>query len=203
MLAVAFGLAPDAETEQRVVDSIAADVRAKGDTLNTGVLGTKYLLPVLTEHGHADLAYTLATQTKYPSWGYMIENGATSMWEHWALEARSRGHYFLGTVDDWFFHHVAGIRPRDDRLPRRSRSRRPSPGRLEWARATTRTPYGPVTSDWRSAGPDARAARGRAGGLDGDGARAGRERGSGHRGRRAGGEADGVVSCATPVAPCA
>ena len=81
-----------------------------GDTLNTGVLGTKYLLPVLTEHGHADLAQRLATQTKYPSWGYMIENGATSMWEHWALEARSRGHYFLGTVDDWYFHHVAGIR---------------------------------------------------------------------------------------------
>ena len=74
------------------------------------MLGTKYLLPVLTEHGHADLAQRLATQTKYPSWGYMIENGATSMWEHWALEARSRGHYFLGTVDDWYFHHVAGIR---------------------------------------------------------------------------------------------
>ena len=101
---------------QRVVDSIAADVRAKGDTLNTGVLGTKYLLPVLTEHGHADLAYTLATQTKYPSWGFMIENGATSMWEHWALAARSRGHYFLGTVDDWFFHHVGG-HPDDRRLP--------------------------------------------------------------------------------------
>ncbi len=39
----------------------------------------------------------------------MLENGATSMWEHWALAARSRGHYFLGTVDDWFFHDVAGI----------------------------------------------------------------------------------------------
>ena len=103
---------------------IAADVRAKGDTLNTGVLGTKYLLPVLTQHGHADLAYTLATQTKYPSWGYMIENGATSMWEHWALEARSRGHYFLGTVDDWFFHHVAGIQASETTgYTRRSRSR--------------------------------------------------------------------------------
>ena len=136
VLAVAFGLTPDAATTQRVVDSIAADVRAKGDTLNTGVLGTKYLLPVLTEHGHADLAYTLATQTKYPSWGFMLENGATSMWEHWALAARSRGHYFLGTVDDWFFHHVGGIRTTDG-----YRSITIAPAvtgeGLEWARAST------------------------------------------------------------------
>ncbi len=150
VLAVAFGLTPDADTEQRVVDSIAADVRAKGDTLNTGVLGTKYLLPVLTDHGHADLAYTLATQTKYPSWGYMLANGATSMWEHWSLDARSRGHYFLGTVDDWFFHHVAGIRTTDGY---RTVTIAPAvTGELEWARASTRTPFGPVTSDWRKRG---------------------------------------------------
>ena len=152
VLAVAFGLTPDAQTEQRVVDSIAADVRAKGDTLNTGVLGTKYLLPVLTEHGHADLAYTLATQTKYPSWGYMIENGATSMWEHWALEARSRGHYFLGTVEDWFFHHVAGIQASETTGYRDITIAPAVTGEMDWARATTSTPYGPVTSDWRNHG---------------------------------------------------
>lgn len=152
VLAVAFGLTPDAATEQRVVDSIAADVRAKADTLNTGVLGTKYLLPVLTEHGYASLAHTLATQTKYPSWGYMIENGATSMWEHWALEARSRGHYFLGTVDDWFFHHVGGIQPslatgyRDITIA-------PAVTREEaWAKTSTRTPFGTVATDWRTKG---------------------------------------------------
>lgn len=152
VLAVAFGLVPDAATTQRVVDSIAADVRAKGDTLNTGVLGTKYLLPVLTQHGHADLAHTLATQTKYPSWGYMIENGATSMWEHWALEARSRGHYFLGTVDDWYFHHVGGIQPS---LTEGYRDLTIAPavtGEMEWARTSTRTPYGTVATDWRNRG---------------------------------------------------
>ena len=139
--------------KQGVVDSIAADVRAKGDTLNTGVLGTKYLLPVLTQNGYADLAYTLATQTKYPSWGYMIENGATSMWEHWALEARSRGHYFLGTVDDWFFHHVAGIQASGDDRAISDLTIAPAvTGSMEWAKATTRTPYGPVTSDWRNQG---------------------------------------------------
>lgn len=149
VLAVAFDLVP-AAVVQRVVDSIAADVRAKGDTLNTGVLGTKYLLPVLTEHGHADLAHTLATQTKYPSWGYMIEHGATSMWEHWALEARSRGHYFLGTVDDWFFHDVAGIKASITDGYRDITIAPAVTGEMDWARATTQTPFGPVTSDWRN-----------------------------------------------------
>jgi alpha-L-rhamnosidase len=152
VLALAFGLAPDAQTAQRVADGIAADVAAKGTKLNTGVLGTKYLLPVLTEHGHADVAYALATQTGYPSWGFMIENGATTMWEHWALEARSRGHYFLGTVDDWFYQHVAGIQASPETGYRDLTIAPAVTGEMDWARATTQTPFGPVTSDWRRRG---------------------------------------------------
>ena len=149
VLAVAFGLTPDAATEQRVVDSIAADVRAKGVHLNTGVLGTKYLLPVLTDHGHADLAEDLAVQTTYPSWGFMLDKGATSMWEHWSEEARSRGHYFLGTVDDWFFHDAAGINASEETGYRDLTIAPAVTDQLDWARATTQTPYGAVTSDWR------------------------------------------------------
>lgn len=149
VLAVAFGLTPDASTTTSVVDSIVADVRARGTKLNTGVLGTKYLLPVLTENGHADVAYELAEQTEYPSWGYMLANGATSMWEHWALEARSRGHYFLGTVDDWFYKYVAGIRASGETGYRDITIAPELTTRLAHAKATTQTPYGPVTSDWR------------------------------------------------------
>ena len=75
VLAVAFGLTPDAATEQRVVDSIAADVRAKGVHLNTGVLGTKYLLPVLTDHGHADLAYDARGADDVPQLGLHDRQG--------------------------------------------------------------------------------------------------------------------------------
>jgi alpha-L-rhamnosidase len=151
VLAVAFGLTPDAATTRTVVDSIVADVRAKGTKLNTGVLGTKYLLPVLTDHGHADVAYELAVQTAYPSWGYMLENGATSMWEHWALEARSRGHYFLGTVDDWFYRYVAGIRASEETGYRDITIAPAVTGQMTHAKATTRTPYGVVGSEWRRA----------------------------------------------------
>jgi len=151
-LALAFGLAPDAATAQRVADSLAADVTAKGDKLNTGSLGSKYLLPVLTDYGHADLAYRVAVQTEYPSWGYMIENGATSMWEHWSLDARSRGHYFLGTVDDWFYHDVAGIRSSDTTGYRDIAIQPAVTDQLDWAKATTQTPFGPVSTDWKRAG---------------------------------------------------
>jgi alpha-L-rhamnosidase len=148
VLALAFGLTPDEEMAQRVADSIAADVRARGNTLNTGVLGTKYLLPVLTEHGYADLAYDLAVQTTYPSWGHMIENGATSMWEHWSPDARSLGHYFLGTVDDWFYHYVAGIRPSPDQGYRRTTIAPTVGDEVDHAEATAPTPFGPVSSRW-------------------------------------------------------
>lgn len=152
VLAVEFGLVPDGATTQRVVDSIVADVRAKGTTLNTGVLGTKWLLPVLTRHGHADVAYELATQTRYPSWGYMIEHGATSMWEHWSPEARSYGHYFLGTVDDWFYQHVAGIQASPETGWRDVTIAPAVTEHLDRAAASVRTPYGRVASEWRRTG---------------------------------------------------
>ncbi|PJJ53743.1 alpha-L-rhamnosidase-like protein [Mumia flava] len=152
VLALAFGLAPDEETADAVAASIVADVKAKNMHLNTGVLGTKYLLPVLTDHGYADVAYQLATQTSYPSWGYMTENGGTTMWEHWSLDARSRGHYFLGTVDDWFYHDVAGITPSEDTGYRDVTVAPAVTKQMDWARASTQTPYGPVRSDWRSEG---------------------------------------------------
>ncbi|KRE30484.1 family 78 glycoside hydrolase catalytic domain [Agromyces sp. Soil535] len=152
VLALAFGLTPDEETAERVAASIVADIEAKGMHLNTGVLGTKYLLPVLTDYGYADVAYAVATQTTYPSWGYMIENGATTMWEHWALDARSRGHYFLGTIDDWLFHDVAGIQASEETGYRDITIAPAVTTQLDHASASTSTPYGPVSSSWRRDG---------------------------------------------------
>ena len=152
VLALAFRLTPDSSTASSIAASIVTDVEAKGMHLNTGVLGTKYLLPVLTDAGYADIALQLAQQTSYPSWGYKIENGATTMWEHWALQARSRGHYFLGTVDDWYFHHVAGIKPSEDTGYRNITIAPKVTRQLQWAKATTQTPYGRVVSDWKREG---------------------------------------------------
>uniref|UniRef100_A0A8H8CDW4 alpha-L-rhamnosidase n=1 Tax=Psilocybe cubensis TaxID=181762 RepID=A0A8H8CDW4_PSICU len=108
ILALAFGLAPNTSI-QKVADSISQDISSRGTHLNTGALGTKFLLPVLTDFGHGDTAFAVSQQTTFPSWGYWIENGATTMWEHWLLTARSHDHLFLGTFEDWLYKHVAGI----------------------------------------------------------------------------------------------
>lgn len=150
VLALAFGLAPSDEVATTVAANLAGDVKSRGNKLNTGILGTKHLLPVLTKYGYSDVAYAVATQTAYPSWGYMIENGATSMWEHWSTDARSLGHYFLGTVDDWFYHDVAGIRT-SETTGYRDISIAPAVTKeLDWAKAETVTPFGPVSVDWKN-----------------------------------------------------
>ncbi|WP_262286789.1 glycoside hydrolase family 78 protein [Micromonospora sp. MA102] len=107
---LAFGLVPD-DLVGAVVDNLVADIRERGWHLNTGCLGTSVLLPVLTERGHADVAARVALQRTYPSWGYWVDNGADTMWEMWPTSTRSRQHYFHGTVVQWLYQHVAGLRP--------------------------------------------------------------------------------------------
>lgn len=92
LLAIAFGLTSNSSTTSSVAASISADIVRRGNHLNTGALGTKWLLPVLSENGQADAAFNVAVQKTFPSWGFWIENGATTMWEHWALASRSRDH---------------------------------------------------------------------------------------------------------------
>jgi alpha-L-rhamnosidase len=146
LLALGFGLVA-AEDRERVANALVQAIHAHDDHLDTGALGTKLLLPVLTATGHAELAWIVANQTSYPSWGYWRANGATSLWEHWKLQARSRGHYFLGTVDDWLFGDVAGLRP----LAPGWRRIGVQPALTAWldhARADTLTPYGRAAVSW-------------------------------------------------------
>lgn len=109
LCAVYYGLCPESKLES-VVASIANDVVSKDYHLETGHVGTRLLLPVLSEYGYADVAFKLVTQTTFPSWGFWVENGATSCWEGYSLaDTRSRNHYFLGTYDQWFYENLAGI----------------------------------------------------------------------------------------------
>lgn len=109
ILPLAVGLVPN-EYKDKVVANLVTDIKTKGNHLDTGCVGTKFLLPLLCDLGYADLAYTVATQTTYPSWGFMLKNGATSLWEMWELTTRSVDHYFLGSYEEWFYSHLAGIR---------------------------------------------------------------------------------------------
>ncbi|MGM9636816.1 MAG: family 78 glycoside hydrolase catalytic domain [Eubacteriales bacterium] len=109
LVALSFGLVPEDRIE-KVVESLVNDIIEKGYHLDTGCVGAKEILPVLCDYGYADVAYRIATQTTYPSWGFMLEQGSTSLWEMWETTARSLGHYFLGSYDEWFYSHLAGVK---------------------------------------------------------------------------------------------
>ncbi|WP_308799376.1 family 78 glycoside hydrolase catalytic domain [Agromyces silvae] len=115
---VAFGLVPDALLEA-VGDKLYAAVERRGFHLSTGFLGTPYLLPALTETGNVDIAYRLLLNRTYPSWGFQIDRGATTMWERWDsiredgsfgdLGMNSFNHFAYGAVGDWMYKTIGGI----------------------------------------------------------------------------------------------
>lgn len=109
LTALVFDLVPFTH-RQAVVENLVKDIQQKNHHLDTGCVGTRYLLPVLCDFGFEEIAYKILMQTSYPSWGYWAENGATSTWEMWEATSRSFDHYFLGTYDEWFYTHLCGIR---------------------------------------------------------------------------------------------
>lgn len=118
VLALKFGLVPD-RVKPQVVERFVANIRARGNALSTGFLGTQYILDVLADVGHSELAYDLLLRTAYPSWGYMIANGATTIWESWngrvwsgpkgASMPNSYNHFALGSVCGFLFRRLVGI----------------------------------------------------------------------------------------------
>jgi len=152
LMPIAYGLVP-ADREDAVYANLVADIRSRGNHLDTGAIGTKQLLPVLTEHGDGDLAYTLATQTTYPSWGYWLTQGATSSWETWSHTGpiQSQNHAFLGTFDDWLYRHLAGIQAAEPGYAA-VRIKPVVPIGLARAAASIATPRGVLESAWRRSG---------------------------------------------------
>ena len=113
VLALRFGLIPKA-ARAAAARNLAADIKRRGDKLSTGFLGTPYILDALADAGHGNVAWSLLLQTEYPSWGYMVKKGATTMWERWNGDAgdvsmNSYNHYAFGAVAGFMFRRLAGI----------------------------------------------------------------------------------------------
>jgi alpha-L-rhamnosidase len=156
--ALAFGLVPDelrAQTAERLVDLI----RAAGTHLGTGFLATPYLLPVLADTGHLNVAYELLLQDTPPSWLAMVERGATTVWESWeGIDEEGRAHdslnhYSKGAVISFLHNYTAGIKLLDGHPAYRRFRIEPRPGGgITWAEAVHDSPYGRIESSWRTEG---------------------------------------------------
>ncbi len=147
------------DNPQAVADSLAELIHKQGDMLQTGFVGTPYILHVLSRYGYADLAYTLLLRKEYPSWLYPISKGATTIWEHWdgikpngdiwPVSMNSYNHYAYGAVGDWMYGVVAGINTVED-APGFARIHfAPTPDdRIDWFKAVIDTSSGKVSSRW-------------------------------------------------------
>ncbi len=152
-LALFLGLAP--ETDRGAVWGNLFDniVYKNNSHLTTGIIGTKYIMELLTSSGTADLAYDIAVQTSYPSWGCMIENGATTLWELWQLRQgpsmNSHNHPMFGSVGSWLYKALAGINLAADSVGFQKIRIEPQMVRdLCYAAGSTKTVRGLVSSSW-------------------------------------------------------
>jgi alpha-L-rhamnosidase len=152
-----FGVTPESRRAQ-VLDNLVADIEARDYHLSTGFLGTAYLLPALTRHGRHDVASRLALQRSYPSWGYTVDNGATTIWELWngnrieeaGVSMNSFNHACLGSVGQWFFESVGGIQPDPERPGFKHILIRPHlSDAFSWATMDFQSVYGPIRCAWR------------------------------------------------------
>ena len=98
------------ENQARVLANLVAAVEKTTNHLDTGILGTRYMLNTLLENGRADVAYRMIAQQDEPSWGWWLAQGATTLWEQWN-GTESRNHIMFGDVSAWFYKALAGIQP--------------------------------------------------------------------------------------------
>lgn len=144
-------------------DRIAADLNnmiiENGNRLQTGFVGTPYLLHVLSENGYVETAYSLLLQEENPSWLYEVNHGATTIWEHWdgindegafwSRDMNSYNHYAYGAVMDWIYEKAAGIRPLEDKPGFEQIYIAPqADSRLDWLDVSLETKYGTIRSAW-------------------------------------------------------
>lgn len=122
--------------------------------VDTGIVGTRYLFDVLTRFGDSEAAFRTATQTSYPGFGYMLTEGATTMWERWErLQGEgmnSQNHIMLGSIDAWFYRVLAGIAPARPGWATVVIKPFP-PQELDYCYASVETIRGSVATSWRKA----------------------------------------------------
>ena len=141
----------------RVVSNLVEDVKKHDYHLTTGNLCTKYLMEMLVENGYPEVAYKIVAQTSYPGWGYMLANGATTLWERWEYatggDMNSHNHPMMGSVDSWFYKYVLGINPDINNPAFQQFSIRPVIfNDLDYAEGELKTVKGVIKSAWHKQG---------------------------------------------------
>lgn len=158
LLPLYFGICPDS-LKEKVFANIYTKIRIESKShINTGLIGTQYLFRGLTEYNQETMAYTLASNTTYPSYGYMAANGATTIWELWNGNTadpgmNSQNHVMmLGDLLIWYYENLAGIRTDKSAVGFKKIIMKPSiPDGLPFVNASYKSAYGEIKSSWKNA----------------------------------------------------
>jgi len=136
-----------------VVKNLLESVVKNDNHFDGGIIGAKCILHALTDTGHVDIAYKLAAQSTWPSWGDMVRQGATTLWEGWNADIGTHNHVMLGDISAWFYEVLAGILP-DPAGPgfKRIIIKPRVAGDLSWVKAYHDSPYGRIISNWNRKG---------------------------------------------------
>ena len=154
-VALYWGLAPE-DLISKVAENLALRVEADNNHLDVGLLGTKTILNALSENGYADIAYKVASQEDFPSWGWWIVNGATTFYENWPLDASSdisMNHIMFGEIDAWYYKALGGIFPDENQPGFKNVILKPNfVTGLDHFEAQHESPYGTIVSSWKRNG---------------------------------------------------
>jgi alpha-L-rhamnosidase len=155
LLSLCYGMVPDGY-DDKVFQNIVNKTEKDFDShVSTGLVGIQWLMRGLSDRGRADLAFRIATNRDYPSWGFMVEHGATTIWELWNGNTanpsmNSHNHVMLlGDLIVWFYEYLAGIQNAQGSVGFEKISMRPYPvAGLDYVKASYRSVYGLIRSSW-------------------------------------------------------
>jgi alpha-L-rhamnosidase len=153
-LALYFDIAEDKEGVAKKLNDM---IKANGGKLQTGFVGTPFLLHALSKNGYTETAYDLLLNEEFPSWLYSVKQGATTIWEHWdgknekgefwSKNMNSFNHYAYGSVADWVYEEACGIKPSKPGFEEAIIEPKPT-DKLEYLSASIETKHGKIFSKW-------------------------------------------------------
>ena len=158
VISLQFGLAPE-NKEKVILSNLIKLLKSNNMHLTTGVIGTPFLCRVLSDFGASDIAYDLFMQTDIPSWLYQAKMGATTTWERWdsvfsdgrinQISMNSLNHYWIGSILEWIYRNVCGIKPMERSPGFKEFKLHPQPSRkLNMANCSYNSPMGLIESSW-------------------------------------------------------
>lgn len=149
-------IVPEDQIEAAKDSLVLAVKNGPSGHFNTGIFGTKYVLETLSRYASPQMVFEIVNSTNYPGWGHMIDRGATTLWETWkeSDNTYSNNHPMFGTVSEWHYRWLGGIRPDPKNPGFKEFVLAPAiPEQLDYVKSSYHSPYGEIISNWKKESP--------------------------------------------------